>query len=115
MQIVWAKAGYAIWDDFDGKLYFTKDIVDDSFAPRNRKPKPIPKTEAKPAPKPALKGKHVQLFKMRRKVLKGFYSTAVDACVGSEDLQNMLKFACCPRPNPEREMPSECVMQCDET
>ena len=28
---------------FEGKLYFTKDIVDDSFVPRNRKPQPIPK------------------------------------------------------------------------
>ena len=55
-----------------------KDIVDDSFVPRNRKPKPIPKLEAKPAPKAAPKGKHVQLFKMRRKVGKGFYSTAPD-------------------------------------
>ena len=51
-----------------GKLYFTKDIVDRSFVPRNRKPKPIPKPDAKRAPKPAPKGKHVQLFKMRRKV-----------------------------------------------
>ena len=79
---------------FEGKLYFTKDIVDDSFVPRNRKPKPIPKPEAKPAPKPAPKGKHVQLFKMRRKVGKGFYSTTVMLLPGSEDLQNMLKFAC---------------------
>ena len=45
-----------------GRLYFTKDIVDDSFVPRNRKPNPIPKPEAKPAPKPTPKGKHVQLF-----------------------------------------------------
>ena len=37
------------------KLYFTKDIVDESFVPRNRKPKPIPKPEAKPAPKAAPK------------------------------------------------------------
>ena len=57
---------------------FTKDIVDDSFVPKNRKPKPISKPEAKPAPKPAPKGKHVQLFKMRRKVGKGFYSVPVD-------------------------------------
>ena len=63
---------------FEGKLYFTKDIVDDSFVPRNGKPKPIPKPEAKPAPKAAPKGKHVQLFKMMRKVRKGFYSTAPD-------------------------------------
>ena len=38
------------------KLYFTKDIVDDSFVIRNGKPKPIPKPEAKPAPKAAPKG-----------------------------------------------------------
>jgi len=82
VQIVWAKAGRGIWGlghVFEGKLYFTKDIVDDSFVPRNRKPKPIPKPEAKPAPKAAPKGKHVQLFKMRCKVGKGFYSTAADA------------------------------------
>ena len=37
MQIVWAKAGRGIWGlghVFEGKLYFTKDIVDDSFVPR---------------------------------------------------------------------------------
>ena len=82
VQIVWAKAGGGIWGlghIFEGKLYFTKVIVDDSFVPRNRKPKPIPKLEAKPAPKPAPKGKHVQLLKMRHKVGKGFYSTAADA------------------------------------
>ena len=38
-----------------------------------------PKPEAKPAPKLVPKGKHVQLFKMRRKVRKGFYSIAPDA------------------------------------
>ena len=38
------------------KLYFTEDIVDDSFVPRNRKPKPIPKPEAKSASKAAAKG-----------------------------------------------------------
>ena len=32
-----------------------------------------------PAQTPAPKGKHVQLFKMRQKVGKGFYSTAPDA------------------------------------
>jgi hypothetical protein len=57
--------------DSDFKLF--------TSVPKNRKPKPIPKPAAKPAPKPAPKGKHVQLFKMRRKVGKGFYSTAPDA------------------------------------
>ena len=82
MQIAWATAGRRIWGlghVFEGKLYFIKDIVDDSFVPRNRKPKPIPKPPAKPAPKPAPNGKHVQLFKMMRKVGKGFYSTAPNA------------------------------------
>ena len=82
MQIVWAKASRRIWGlghVFEGKLYFTKDIVDDSFVTRKRKPKPIPKPKAKPPPKPAPKGKYVQLFKMRHKVGKGFCSTAADA------------------------------------
>ena len=41
--------------------------------------KPVPQPTATPAPKPAPKGKHIQLFKMRRRVGKGFYSTAPDA------------------------------------
>ena len=82
MQIVWAKAGCRMWGIghvFEGKLYFIKNIVDNIFVPRNRKPRPIPKPEAKPAPKPTPKGKHVQLFKIPRKVGKGFYSTAAGA------------------------------------
>ena len=46
-----------------------------SFVLKNRKPKHVPQRAAKLAPK----GKHVQLFKMRRRVGKGFYSTAPDA------------------------------------
>ena len=71
MQIVWAKAGRGIWGlahVFEGELYITKDIVDDSLS-----------QGIGTAPKPAPKGKHVQLFKMRRKVAKCFYSTAADA------------------------------------
>ena len=52
MQIVWAKAGRGIWGPahvFEGKLYFTKDVVDDNSVPRNRKPKAISKPEAKAA------------------------------------------------------------------
>ena len=41
---------------FEGKLYFTKDIVDGNFVPRNQKLQPTPKPEPKPAPKPAPKG-----------------------------------------------------------
>ena len=82
VEIVWAKAARGVWGLehlFEDKLYFTKDIVDDSFVPKNRKPKPVSQPATKGAPKPALKGKHVQLFKMRWRVGKGFYSTALDA------------------------------------
>ena len=51
----------------------------ESVQKKKKKPKPIPKPAAKPAPKPVPKGKHVHLFKMRHKVGKGFYSTALDA------------------------------------
>ena len=67
---------------FEGKLYFTKDTVGDSFVPKGTKLKAVPEPAAKPAPKaapkPAPKGKHVQLFKMKRKVGKGFYSVPVN-------------------------------------
>mmetsp|Transcript_100689 Transcript_100689/g.170231 ORF Transcript_100689/g.170231 Transcript_100689/m.170231 type:complete len:85 (+) Transcript_100689:295-549(+) len=80
--MVWAKATRNVWGwghVFEGKLYFTKDIVDNSFVPKNRQPKPALQPATKPAPKPALKGKHIRLFKMRHKVGKGFYSMAPDA------------------------------------
>ena len=41
MHIVWAKAGRWIWGlrhVFEGKLYFTKDVVDDSFVARTTPP-----------------------------------------------------------------------------
>ena len=76
--LIAARGIWGLGHVFEDKFYFTKDIVDDSFVPKNRKPKPIPKPAAKPAPKPAPKGKHVQLFKMKCKVGKGFYSVPVD-------------------------------------
>ena len=42
----------------------------------NREIEELPAPKA--APKPAPKGKHVQLFKMKRKVGKGFYSVPVN-------------------------------------
>ena len=33
---------------FERKLYLMQDVVDDSFIPKNRKPKPIPKPAAMP-------------------------------------------------------------------
>ena len=41
---------------FEGKLPFTKDVVDDRLVPKNRKPKPISKPQAKLAPKDCPKG-----------------------------------------------------------
>ena len=72
--LIAARGIWGLGHVFEDKLYFTKDIVDDSFVPKNRKPKPIPKC----APKPAPKGNHVQQFKMKCKVGKGFYSVPVD-------------------------------------
>ena len=37
--------------------------------------------------------KNLQLFKMRRKVGKGFIPMLLMPLMGSEDLQNLLKFA----------------------
>ena len=53
---------------FQGMLSFTKDTVDGNFVPKSWKPKPIFKPATKFAPKLAPKGKHFQLFKMRRQV-----------------------------------------------
>ena len=50
--------------------YFAKDFVDNR---KNRKLKPIPNIAPKHASKLAPEGKHVQLFKMKRKHGKGFY------------------------------------------
>ena len=68
--------------DLKDAEFFTKDIVDDSFNPKDKKPEFVPQPARKPAPKPApnsvSKGKHVQLFKMRCKVGKGFYLVPVN-------------------------------------
>ena len=61
VEIVCAKPARGVWG-LGGKLYFTKNIVDDSFVPKDRKPKPVPRPAVKPAPKPAPKGKHVPFF-----------------------------------------------------
>ena len=59
---------------FACRLSFTNDTVDDSFAPKDTKPKPVPHSpEAGPK-----RQKHVQLFQMRHKVGKGFYLVPVN-------------------------------------
>ena len=54
-------------DVFDGKLYFTRDHMQDNFIPKKlklRQPKPAPKPRAKASPKTSSSGEHVQLFRM---------------------------------------------------
>ena len=60
----------------ESRLYFTKGIVD-HFS-KNRQPTPISRPPAQVTSKPAPKREQVQLFKMRHKVGKRFYSTAMD-------------------------------------
>ena len=62
-----------------GAGYFTKDMLMTVLSQGIGSPNTLQNLKRRPAPKPAPKGKHVQLFKMRRKVGKGFYSTAPDA------------------------------------
>ena len=82
VEFVRAKADRGVWGlghVIEGKLFFTRDIVDTSILraeykltrpqPTPPAPKRAPKPAPKPAPKKATRGKkqkHVQLFKMRR-------------------------------------------------
>ena len=59
------------------------DVVDDSFVRRNKKPAPIQKPAARPAPK----GKHLQLFRLERASIPQLLMPLM--C--SEDVQNILK------------------------
>ena len=48
-------------DVFDGKLYFTRDHMQDNFIPKKlklRQPKPTPKPQAKASPKTSSRGEH---------------------------------------------------------
>ena len=64
VDIVWAKAARGVWGlahVFDGKLYFTLNIMDNEairkhFLVPKPKPKPAPKPKGKVAPKHDLKG-----------------------------------------------------------
>ena len=75
-EVIWAKAARGVWGMahvFDGKLYFTRDLMQGNFIPKNLK---LP--EPKPAPEPQAKasssGEHVQLFRMVYDRKKGFQS-----------------------------------------
>ena len=77
-EFVWAKVAQGVWGMarvFDGKLYFTRDHMQDNFIPKNLKlpqPKPAPKPQAKASSKASSNGAHVQLFRMVYDRKKGF-------------------------------------------
>ena len=58
MEVVWAKSACGVWGlghVFDGKLYFTRDMCEEKWIPKDlappKKSVPAPKARAKPAPK----------------------------------------------------------------
>ena len=62
MEVVWAKSARgvgALGHVFDGKLYFTRDICEEKWIPKDlvptKKPVPAPKARAKAAPQPRAK------------------------------------------------------------
>ena len=60
---------------FDGKLYFTRDLMQGNFIPKNLKlpqPKPAPKPWAKASSKSSSSGEHVQFSRMMHDRKKGF-------------------------------------------
>ena len=88
-EIVWAKSARGVWGmghSFGGKLYFTRDIPEekwipkDLLAPVSAKP---PAKRAKPAPKgaaqpiPVHSGEHVQEFKVKWTRSKKFHTEPV--------------------------------------
>ena len=59
---------------FDGKLYFTRDHMQDNFIPKKLKlpqPRPAPKPQAKASSKASSSGEYVQLFRMVYDCKKG--------------------------------------------
>ena len=79
-EVIWAKAARGVWGMahvFDGKLYFTRDHMQDNFIPKNLKlpePKRAPKPQAKASSKVSSSGEHVQLFRMVYNCKKGLQS-----------------------------------------
>ena len=69
-------------DVFDGKLYFTRDHMQDNFILKNLKllqPKPAPKPQAKTSSRASSSGEQVQLFRMVCDRKKGFQAEHLQA------------------------------------
>ena len=84
-EVVWVKSARGVWGmghSFGNKLYFTRDIPEGKWVPKNLLAKP-PTKNAKPPPKSAVQsilvesGERVQEFKVKWSRTKKFYTEPV--------------------------------------
>ena len=85
-EVVWVKSARGVWGmghSFGNKLYFTRDIPEGKWVPKNLlAPAKSPTKKAKPPPKSAAQSKvesseHVQEFKVKWSRTKKFYTEPV--------------------------------------
>ena len=86
-EVVWVKSARGVWGmghSFGNKLYFTRDIPEGKWVPKNLlAPAKPPTKKAKPPPKsaaqsiPVESGEHVQEFKVKWSRTKKFYTEPV--------------------------------------
>ena len=86
-KVVWVKSARGVWGmghSFGNKLYFTRDIPEGKWVPKNLlAPAKPPTKKAKPPPKsaaqsiPVESGEHVQEFKVKWSRTKKFYTEPV--------------------------------------
>ena len=87
MEVVWVKSARGVWGmghSFGNKLYFTRDIPEGKWVPKNLlAPAKPPTKKAKPPPKsvaqsiPVESGEHVPEFKVKWSRTKKFYTELV--------------------------------------
>ena len=86
-EVVWVKSARGVWGmghSFGNKLYFTRDIPEGTWVPKNLlAPAKPPTKKAKPPPKsaaqsiPVESGEHVQAFKVKWSTTKKIYTEPV--------------------------------------
>ena len=86
-EVVWVKSSMGVWGmghSFGNKLYFTRDIPEGKWVPKNMlAPAKPPTKKAKPPPKsaaqsiPVESGEHVPEFKVKWSRTKKFYTAPV--------------------------------------
>ena len=86
-EVVWVKSARGVWGmghSFGNRLYFTRDIPEGKWVPKNLlAPAKPPTKKAKPPPKsaaqsiPVESGEHVQEFKVKWSRTKKFYTEPV--------------------------------------